>query len=117
MAELDRNTIVETTREGKVRKAREGTLQPTWAPLGYTWSELNKEGRKLSGAQFEVNPGEAEMVRLIFERFPTMTLRQLYLGLNDEGYRLPCKSPKLREKYGRRGRLFNAMVITKIISN
>ena len=40
LAELDRNTIVDTTRDGLVRKARQGALMPAYARLGYepTWT-------------------------------------------------------------------------------
>lgn len=34
LAELDRNTIVDTTKDGLVRKARNGDLMPTYVRLG-----------------------------------------------------------------------------------
>ena len=42
LAELDRNVIVETMRDGMVRKARQGELLPTYAYMGYEWSEVDE---------------------------------------------------------------------------
>lgn len=97
LAELDRNTIVDTTRDGLVRKARQGTLMPTYAKLGFDWSEVDDEGYKKPGAHLVVNVEEADLVRLIFEKAPGMTNKALVCWLNEQDYRRPCKSPKLRQ--------------------
>lgn len=117
LAELDRNTIVDTTRDGMVRKARQGTLMPAYARLGYDWSEVDASGHKYPGAQLVVNEEEADLVRLIFKKFPTMTTNQLVLWLNEQGYRRACKSPRLRQKYQRESRLFDAKMVTDIIKD
>ena len=117
LAELDRNTIVDTTRDGMVRKARQGALMPTYARLGYEWSAVDERGRKRPGAVLVVNDREAPLVRLIFEKYPAMTLNGLVKWLNAQGHRLPCKSPKLRERYARKERLFNAKALTDISTN
>ena len=117
LAELDRNTIVDTTRDGMVRKARQGTLMPTYARLGYDWSEVDASGHKKPGAHLVVNEDEAALVRLIFDKFPTMTTNQLVLWLNKEGYRRPCKSPRLRQKYQRGSRMFDPKMLSDIIKD
>ena len=117
LAELDRNVIVETMRDGMVRKARQGDLLPTYAYLGFDWSELDERGHKRSGARLTINETEAVLVRLIFDKYPHLTNGGLAKWLNTNGYRLPCKSPARRAKYGRTERLFDAKAITDIISN
>lgn len=117
LAELDRNTIVDTMRDGMVRKARQGMLMPAYARFGYDWSEVDDSGHKKPGAHLVVNPDEAEVVGLIFEKYPTMTNKQLVLWLNEQGYRRPVKSPKLREKYQREERLFDAKMLSDIIKD
>jgi len=113
LAELDRNTIVDTTRDGLVRKAREGRLMPTHIRLGYGWSEV-RDGHKAPGAKMLVDQHEAELVRLIFNRIPTMSTTSLRNWLNTEGYRLPCKLPKRRETYQRTERLFSNRALQDI---
>ncbi|MDP2726605.1 MAG: recombinase family protein, partial [Dehalococcoidia bacterium] len=118
LAELDRNTIVETMRDGMVRKARHGQLLPTYARPGYDWNALDSEGRKAKGAHLVVNEKEAELVRLIFDKYPSMkTNHRLVLWLNGQGYRLPCKSVKLRKLYGRNERMFDSKALGDIIRN
>ena len=117
LAELDRNVIVETTRDGMVRKARQGALMPTYAYLGYRWSEVDDRGHKKPGARLLVDEVEASLARLIFEKYPSLTNGGLAKWLNANGYRLPCKSPARRERHGRSDRLFDSKAITDIISN
>jgi site-specific DNA recombinase len=117
LAELDRNTIVDTTRDGMVRKARQGILMPAYARLGYDWTEVDASGHKKPGAHLIVNEEEAALVRLIFEKYPTMTNKQLVLWLNEHGHRRPCKSPRLRRKYQRETRLFDAKMLSDIIKD
>ncbi len=116
LAELDRNTIVETTRDGMVRKARLGELMPTYAYLGYQWSDIDEQGRKKPGAALILNQDEVGLVHLIFEKIQTMTKSALAKWLNENGYWLPCKSPKRREKYGRTERLFDSKALTDILT-
>lgn len=117
LAELDRNVIVETSRTGMVRKAREGTLLPSYARLGYDWSKTDDRGFKMPGARLVVNESEAALVRTIFEKLPQMTTKRVVVWLNENGHRLPCKSPRLREKYGRTTRLFSAKAVTDIATD
>ena len=117
LAELDRNTIVDTMRDGMVRKARQGMLMPAYARFGYDWSEVDDSGHKKSGAHLVVNPNEAAVVELIFDKYPTMTNKQLVLWLNEQGYRRPVKSPKLRQKYQREERLFDSKMLSDIIKD
>lgn len=118
LAEWDRNIIVDTTRDGMVRKARNGELMPSYARLGYDWSDVNEGGHKKPGANLVVNDEEAYLVRLIFDKYTTMaTNKQVVLWLNENGYRRPCKSPKLQQKYGRQNRLFDAKMLASVISD
>ena len=117
LAELDRNVIVETTRDGLVRKARQGELMPTYAYLGYNWSDVDEYGHKRPGARLQVDEAEAAIVRLIFDKYPVLTNRGLVGWLNTNGYRLPCKSPRRRARSGRTERLFDAKALSDIITN
>ena len=100
-----------------VRKARQGALMPTYAYLGYRWSEVDDRGHKKPGARLLVDEVEASLARLIFEKYPCLTNGGLAKWLNANGYRLPCKSPARHERHGRSDRLFDSKAITDIISN
>lgn len=117
LAELDRSVIIETTRDGMVRKAREGTLMPTYAYVGYHWSQVDERGHKKPGARLLVDDDEATLIRLIFERYPRQTTGGLAKWLNANSYRLPCKSPARQRCHGRLERLFDSKAVTSIISN
>ena len=117
LAELDRNVIIETTRDGLVRKARQGELMPTYANLGYKWSAVDEHGHKRPEAMLQVDEAEAAIVRLIFDKYSVLTNRGLVGWLNANGYRLPCKSPQRRARSGRTERLFDAKALSDIITN
>ena len=117
VAEMERGTIVQRSRDGMIRKAREGALAPTYARLGYDWSAVDGDGFKVPGARLVVNESEADLVRLIFDRVPTMATGRLAKWLNEQGHRLPCKSPRLRERYGRDSRMFTHKAIASIASD
>ncbi len=76
-----------------------------------------RAGHKRAGARLRVNETEAALVRLVFDKYPVFTSGGLAKWLNTSGYRLPCKSPARRAKYGRTERLFDAKAITDLISN
>ncbi len=61
VAEIERENILVQTMEGRKQKAREGKWNGGMTPYGYVH---NKEKSIL-----EINPKEAEVVKLIFERF------------------------------------------------
>ncbi len=117
LAELDRNNIVENTRAGLVRVARDGKLMPSQARLGYDWSASDAEGRKAKGAKLVVNPKEAELVRLIFERFPAMTNGGLVKWLNENGYRRPVKRVANLKRYGHSQRFFAPKALSDILTD
>lgn len=98
-------------------KAEKGQLMPTYARLGYDWSELDEKGHKAKGAKLVVNQKEAEVVRIIFDLYEKMSQHKVARWLNEHGYRLPCKSPAWREKYNRTERLFAPKDINDIVSD
>ena len=57
------------------------------------------------------------MVRVIFDRYPGMTVHGLVRLLNESGHYLPVKSPKRRKKHGRSHRPFDAKALADILSN
>lgn len=60
-AQLERDTIIERTKEGHYKRARQGLWGGGMHPFGYRW---NKEQERL-----EIVPEEAQIVRGIFQRF------------------------------------------------
>jgi site-specific DNA recombinase len=60
-AQLERDTIIERTKEGHYKRARQGLWGGGPQPFGYRW---NKEQERL-----EIVPEEAQIVRGIFRRF------------------------------------------------
>ena len=61
VAEIERENILVQTMEGRRQKAREGKWNGGQAPFGYLLDSKN--------STLIVNPEEAEIVRLIFEKF------------------------------------------------
>ncbi len=61
VAEIERENILVQTMEGRKQKAREGKWNGGQAPFGYTLDSKN--------STLIVNPEEAEIVRIIFNKF------------------------------------------------
>jgi site-specific DNA recombinase len=112
----------ENVWRGQYQKAKEGKLYPRYVRLGYDWSEYveegDRKGRKAPGAMFVVNEDEAKLARRIFDLYESMSSKKVAQTLNNEGFRLPCKSPKWRAKYGdRTERLFRDIDIMTIVKD
>jgi len=80
VAEIERENILVQTMEGRKQKAREGKWNGGQAPFGY---ELDTKNSSLV-----VNPEEAEIVRIIFEKFAytDMGAESICNYLNQRGY-------------------------------
>lgn len=80
VAEIERENILVQTMEGRKQKAREGKWNGGQAPFGYTLDSKN--------STLIVNPEEAEMVRLIFDKFvhTDMGADTICDYLNQHGY-------------------------------
>lgn len=79
VAEIERENIRVQFMAGRMQKMLEGGWAGGPAPFGY-----RNEGGRLT-----VEPGEAEIVRLIYEKYlePEMRLTTVVRWLNDHGYR------------------------------
>ncbi|HZA25702.1 MAG TPA: recombinase family protein [Dehalococcoidia bacterium] len=123
MAEFEATNDREAMRDGLERLARSGKMMPNFTRLGYDWSALIPEGQKgaghkAPGAVMVVNAQEAELVKLIFDRYENQPAKAaLTTWLNEEGYRLPCKMPGHRAKHGRTEKLFTHTDVTNILSD
>lgn len=80
-AEYERARITDRFRLGKLRKAREGNIVTTEAPYGYTY--IPKQGQK--DGYYEINPVEAEVVKMIFSWIGEqgLTIRKVILKLQE----------------------------------
>jgi site-specific DNA recombinase len=116
-AEFEVNNDAESMRDGMERLASQGKLMPTYIRLGYDWNHYDERGHKGKGAVMVVNEAEADLVRLIYSMFGSMSLNKLARWLNEQGYRLPCKSAALRGKYNREKRLFTPKAVMSILSD
>lgn len=78
VAEIERENILVQTMEGRRQKAREGKWNGGFAPYGY----------KLVDGYLEIAEDEAEIIRLIFEKYVTtsMGLGGVAKDLNSHGY-------------------------------
>jgi site-specific DNA recombinase len=90
-AEYERTKIAERFRLGKVRKAKEGHIMTSKAPLGYTFI-TKRDGKH---GYYQINEHEAEMVRQIFSFVADegLTLRKLVRRLQEIGIP-PRHSPR-----------------------
>lgn len=104
VAEIERENILVQTMEGRRQKAREGKWNGGQAPYGY---ELDPANSSLT-----VNPQEAEVVRLIYEKFAytDMGMERIADYLNQRGFR----KKRLRD---REIRHFEKSFIKKILDN
>ncbi len=80
VAEIERENILVQTMEGRRQKAREGKWNGGQAPFGYTLDSKN--------STLIVNPEEAEVVRIIFNKFVNEGLgaERICDYLNQHGY-------------------------------
>lgn len=79
VAEIERENILVQTMEGRKQKARQGEWNGGFAPFGY----------QLIDKKLIVDEKEAEIVRLIFDKFTTTTMgiNAVASYLNQHGYR------------------------------
>lgn len=79
VAEIERENILVQTMEGRRQKAREGKWNGGFAPYGY----------KLENGVLLIEPEEAEVVKLIFEKYITtpMGTQKIAYWLNEHGYK------------------------------
>ena len=94
----ERLEIALKLKRGRLQKAKSGGYAGGGAPFGY---ECLRGGKKLY-----VNATEAKAVRRVFEikqSFPDMTLKNIAVFMNTEGYK------------GRKGADFNTMLVKRIL--
>ena len=79
VAEIERENILVQTMEGRRQKAREGRWNGGFAPYGY----------KLENGELLIEPDEAEVVKIIFDKYTTtpMGTQKIAHWLNEHGYR------------------------------
>ena len=78
VAEIERENILVQTMEGRKQKAREGKWNGGFAPYGY----------KLVNGYLEIAEDEAEVIRLIFDKYTSTTMGAPGIAeyLNEHGY-------------------------------
>ena len=83
VSEIERENILVQTMEGRRQKAREGKWNGGFAPYGY----------KLEEGQLFINEEEAEVVRIIFDKYihTTMGSKKIADWLNAHGYFKICR--------------------------
>ncbi len=104
VAEIERENILVQTMEGRKQKAREGKWNGGQAPFGYTLD--SKKGMLL------VNPDEAEIVKIIFNKFVNEGLGADSISnyLNQHGYvKIKYRSHELN--------YFTRSLVRKILDN
>lgn len=104
VAEIERENILVQTMEGRRQKAREGKWNGGQAPFGYLLDSKN--------STLIVNPEEAEIVRIIFDKFihTDMGADSISNYLNQYGY----SKKKLRDQEVSH---FSRSTIIKILDN
>ncbi len=102
VAEIERENILVQTMEGRKQKAREGKWNGGPAPFGYSLD--SKKSTLL------INPKEAEVVRLIFEKYvkEDMSIDAICNYLNQHGYE-KSKNRDFELNYFTRGLLANIL--------
>lgn len=87
-ADLERDNIRENTTAGRYQKARNGLWNGAQAPFGY----------RLDNGKLVIQEGEAEVVRIIFDRYVHTPdgIHKIAVWLNEHGYK---KEPRGNGKY------------------
>lgn len=87
-ADLERDNIRENTTAGRYQKARNGLWNGAQAPFGY----------RLDNGKLVIQEGEAEVVRIIFDRYVHTPdgIHRIAVWLNEHGYK---KEPRGNGKY------------------
>lgn len=91
VAEIERENILVQTMEGRKQKAREGRWNGGFAPYGYD----------LVNGELKVVEDEAEIIRLIFEKFITTSLGIGGVAdwMNNQGYRKKLRQNNKLESF------------------
>ena len=91
VAEIERDNILVQTMEGRRQKAREGRWNGGFAPYGY----------ELVNGELKVVEDEAEIIRLIFEKFITTNLGIGGVAdwMNNQGYRKKLRKNNKLENF------------------
>lgn len=109
VAEIERENILVQTMEGRKQKARQGEWNGGFAPFGY----------QLIDKKLIVDEKEAEIVRLIFDKFTTTTMgiNAVASYLNQHGYRKSKRQNNKLETFATsfiKGVLDNPIYVGKI---
>lgn len=109
VAEIERENILVQTMEGQKQKARQGEWNGGFAPFGY----------QLIDKKLIVDEKEAEIVRLIFDKFTTTTMgiNAIASYLNQHGYRKAKRQNNKLETFAAsfiKGVLDNPVYVGKI---
>lgn len=109
VAEIERENILVQTMEGRKQKARQGEWNGGFAPFGY----------QLIDKKLIVDEKEAEIVRLIFDKFTTTTMgiNAVASYLNQHGYRKAKRQNNKLETFAAsfiKGVLDNPVYVGKI---
>lgn len=103
VAEIERENILVQTMEGRRQKAREGRWNGGFAPFGY----------KLENGELLIDPEEAEIVRIIFEKYTgsTMGTQKIAIWLNEHNYR------KKQQQHHNKIEAFTGAFVVNILDN
>lgn len=102
VSEIERENILVQTMEGRKQKAREGRWNGGFAPYGY----------KLTGGKLEVEEPEAEVIRLIFDKYANTEM-----GANGIAKYLQQQGIKKIERQNGKSPFFSAVTIRRILEN
>lgn len=102
VAEIERENILVQTMEGRRQKAREGRWNGGFAPYGY----------RLENGELHIEPNEAEVVHIIFDKYTTTTMgtQKIAQWLNEHGY-------KKIQRHNNRLDVFTGMFVVGVLDN
>lgn len=91
VAEIERENILVQTMEGRKQKAREGKWNGGFAPYGY----------KLVNGELQIAEDEAEVIRLIYDKFihTNMGMSAIASWLKGYSYRTSCRCVCQQERW------------------
>lgn len=119
VGKIHKRALVRALVRGMREKARQGQLISGATPFGYRRVYDTPEPGRRPVGRLVVDEEEAEVVRLIYARYLDLgSAGKVARWLNENGYRKPVKSEKMRKKYGLgETRPFKRGDITRLIAN
>lgn len=117
IGKIHKRQLVKAVVRGIKERVRQGLRPGIKTPLGYRLVPTGEVKNRRPVMRMEIDPKEAELVRLIFDLFQRMNPSAVATTLNEMGIPKPAKSRKWIEETGRTERAWKRKDIVSVVTN